>query len=228
MRIGPLLVVLFWLPAWASALAAEPDGLRWDAEAIELVPDQSLDREALERAAVAWGGIPGVPEIRLVSSGAQRISLDDEWSDEDQDEASIAVTRRTREGLVIVRAQVLVNGRERYADGSVPYAYDLETLMVHELGHVLGLDHSPEDSSVMREGQEPGEVFREPSDKDVERVRALYAPPRAQYDTIELEPLFSRWVCNCDGVRSSPSSAAWMAICAIALAFLQRRRRPIA
>jgi hypothetical protein len=59
-------------------------------------------------------------------------------------------------------------------DGSGAGTADLQTQLIHELGHVLGLVHSSDPSSVMFESFEAGEVKRTLSPGDVAAIRALY------------------------------------------------------
>jgi len=51
---------------------------------------------------------------------------------------------------------------------------DLESLMVHELGHVLGLNHNNEDFSVMYFSLGSGEIRRSLLDEDIESVICEY------------------------------------------------------
>nr|PNR52236.1 hypothetical protein PHYPA_008610 [Physcomitrium patens] len=64
-----------------------------------------------------------------------------------------------------------------------PQALDLTSVAIHEVGHVIGLAHSPMKKSVMFPSISPRHTKRELSDDDVQGVRQLYglaavnAPP---------------------------------------------------
>jgi Matrixin len=57
--------------------------------------------------------------------------------------------------------------------------HDLLSIMVHEAGHFLGLDHSREESSVMQAELGASEVRRQLSADDVAAICAVYPPDRA-------------------------------------------------
>lgn len=54
-----------------------------------------------------------------------------------------------------------------------PDAIDLESVLLHELGHALGLDHSRNQSAVMRAGIKPGQTRRMLHDDDVTGICAV-------------------------------------------------------
>lgn len=229
---GLLLGLLYLFPA--GAFAQPREGTRWDSDTVRLAPDARLlemagvDGElALERAAAAWGGIPGVPAIRIVHASPNVIAWSYVWGRaEDETPETLGVTRRWSSGVVIEEAHVLVNGTKPISIGDEldPTAYDFESLMVHEFGHVLGIEHDASDGSVMHDGMERGQWMREPSEADVARVAALYAQPLPDrnyqpYPTLDAG-------CSSTGARGRLDlhNPMLMAACAIALAYFQRRR----
>ena len=75
----------------------------------------------------------------------------------------------------IVEADIIINAEYNFASGQLKTSeIDLVSLMVHELGHVLGLEHSDEDRSIMKEGLSFGQTHRVLSDADVENILCMY------------------------------------------------------
>jgi predicted Zn-dependent protease len=52
---------------------------------------------------------------------------------------------------------------------------DLESVAVHEIGHLLGLDHSMDQNSIMFAEIPPGTIKRELGQDDIAGIRALYS-----------------------------------------------------
>ncbi|HJP94041.1 MAG TPA: matrixin family metalloprotease [Pyrinomonadaceae bacterium] len=109
---------------------------------------------------------------------------------------SDSTTGRTRvffdpETGTIVEADVSINPRPRAEDGTelqfstdgTPGTYDLEATFTHEIGHLLGLDHSAVLSSTMQSRQAFNGTFGLPaltertlSEDDRQKIRSLYGP----------------------------------------------------
>src|SRR5215207_3772601 len=107
---------------------------------------------------------------------------------------SEATTGRTRvffdpETGSIAEADISINPRPRAADGTelqfstdgTPGTYDLEATFTHEIGHLLGLDHSAVLSSTMQGRQVFNGTFGLPaltertlSEDDRQKLRSLY------------------------------------------------------
>ncbi|KAJ9135091.1 hypothetical protein P3X46_032444 [Hevea brasiliensis] len=51
---------------------------------------------------------------------------------------------------------------------------DLESVALHELGHVLGLAHSQDPNAVMHSGIAPGTIKRDLTQDDIQGIQALY------------------------------------------------------
>jgi len=62
--------------------------------------------------------------------------------------------------------------------GIIPDQHDLLSIMIHEAGHFLGLDHSREESSIMQAELAPGEVRTQLTADDVAAVCEAYPPDR--------------------------------------------------
>ncbi len=109
---------------------------------------------------------------------------------------SEATTARTRvffdpETGNIAEADISINPRPRAEDGTqlqfstdgTPGTYDLEATFTHEIGHLLGLDHSSVLSSTMQGRQAfngtfglPAMTERTLSEDDRQKIRGLYGP----------------------------------------------------
>ncbi|XP_073126897.1 metalloendoproteinase 2-MMP-like [Henckelia pumila] len=82
-------------------------------------------------------------------------------------------------GGIVAHAFAPTNGRfhydadERWVDGSVTGAVDLETVAIHEIGHLLGLGHSSVQEAIMYPIVLPG-VRKNLHADDIRGIRALY------------------------------------------------------
>jgi hypothetical protein len=167
-----------------SAVAAP---LRWEAfpiEYVDAIADGNVD-EAFD----AWAGVEDT-ELVFVrrESHAQPSAHPDRhnfiWMDEDwpYDEDKIAVSDVwADEDGEIVAFDIHVNGQVSWATDGRPDAFDLQAALVHEIGHVLGLEHSEVPSAAMFPSIERGATWRRSLDQDdVEAVQELYGLPQTQ------------------------------------------------
>ena len=118
---------------------------------------------------------------------------------------SDSTTGRTRvffnpETGAIVEADISINPRPRAEDGTAlqfstdgtPDTYDLEATFTHEIGHLLGLEHSAVLGSTMQSRQAFNGTFGLPaltertlSEDDRQKVRSLYGPGQQRLGRIE-------------------------------------------
>ncbi|HET9953437.1 MAG TPA: matrixin family metalloprotease [Polyangiaceae bacterium] len=88
----------------------------------------------------------------------------------------------------IYDADVEVNGTGRLTHGSPQDGADLQSIVTHEIGHFLGLDHANTQSAVMYATYNPGrDNLRLLRDDDVKGICAIY-PPSRQAASSECEP----------------------------------------
>ncbi|KAA8548048.1 hypothetical protein F0562_004691 [Nyssa sinensis] len=82
-------------------------------------------------------------------------------------------------GGVLAHAFAPTNGRfhydadEQWSIGPVPNAFDLETVALHEIGHLLGLSHSSVEDAIMYPSI-PSGVTKGLNGDDIQGIKALY------------------------------------------------------
>jgi hypothetical protein len=160
---------------------------------------------AVRRALARWSNLSSINFV-VTWSSATSISPADAGdgvslltiADTPENEAfnSETTTGRTRvffdpETGNIAEADISINPRPRAEDGTqlqfstdgTPGTYDLEATFTHEIGHLLGLDHSAVLSSTMQGRQAFNGTFGLPaltertlSEDDRQKVRSLYGP----------------------------------------------------
>jgi hypothetical protein len=144
----------------------------------------------VQRAALAWRGECAAPDLVLAGTtdvrpnverdGADGISVigweESVWH---HGKGTRAVTQaRWGKQNVIVEADVLLNGVDyrwdgrRVVAGPRSSALHLQSVLLHEFGHVLGLGHSYDQSALM--SHEPQRLHEGPEEDDVKGLCALY------------------------------------------------------
>jgi len=120
-------------------------------------------------------------------------------------------------------------------DNPAKVEYDLQAILTHEVGHFLGVAHSPDPNATMYASYSPGSMSqRKLSDDDVKAVCAIYPPGRAARCDLEPRGGFSS-TCNApdDGggggicaLGRTPGEAALPAsLTVLGLTLVLRRRR---
>lgn len=135
----------------------------WEKRSVELHFSKNFPvkfRSEVYKAVDAWNAVPSSMKLKVsaVDDDSMTPALDhenviywvtDTWKDDKVDEA--VTTIHHNRGL-ITEADVSINAKD-YKFYSDVYPDDgdvyLESILIHEFGHVLGLDHSNDESNVM-------------------------------------------------------------------------------
>jgi uncharacterized protein (TIGR03382 family) len=240
-----IVALLLAAPAFAFELRTDSEGdvVRWK-RTVEFVVDANLGRQldvpgavaTVKRAVAAFDarasvGVSvrqGAPEagFELDAENDNAIVVVEDWPFEARNLAATVVTLNVKTNE-IVDADIIINGEEAFGElgGERPgeARYDLQAMLMHELGHALGLQHNARDlDSVMYPSARPGDTARRDLGiDDVAALGTLYPPagPISAPTVTSGPPQF--------GCASAPSSSlASMALLAL-LASLRRRRRAV-
>ncbi len=130
---------------------------------------------------------------------------------------------------VIIDADIDLNGYNFFwttSDDGTKAATDIEATIAHELGHVLGLAHSPEPEATMFGNTAQGELKKRTLEKDdAAGVCFIYpfdttTPQGGGQGTVKVDV---QGGCSLGG-RTQPAAAAPLALAPLALLFLLARR----
>ena len=196
----------------ASGPAAGQSGRKWNGNTVRLLISGSLRQQsiaiktgtdvdaAVMAAASPWESSAGV-EISFADSTLESVSNSRSGGDgtslvtvaatsenltlfPEQENSAPAYTRLfyDRRGAII-EADVVLNPYIQFSSDETPGTYDLQSVLTHEFGHVLGLRHSPVVSATMygrlspnRERSMKGIEARTLAASDISAVRAIYGP----------------------------------------------------
>src|SRR6478752_1803260 len=169
-------------PLAASTLCA------WDRTALTYAFDtdstdlaDSLQRDAVRRALASWSAVCPVAfqEVAVTASPDVRVG----WRpvpDADYDLTGSTIAHSDYPPgcdfvtTVLPKPVHFDDSENRWAVGRVDGAFDVESVALHEFGHILGLAHSSATDAVMAPTIDDGVTRRVLSDDDVQGVRSLY------------------------------------------------------
>lgn len=146
------------------------------------VPGEYLD--AINNAAQVWNEGAGHEVIRIVgwtsatysprTDGVNLISFRDKWSEQHNQQA---VTNVWWQSSTIYETDVVVNIENfslSFSNKPQTGKVDIESLLIHEFGHVLGLDHNETAGSVMNAHLDSGYLRRNLSTADLKSISCEY------------------------------------------------------
>lgn len=179
-------------------------------------PSAGIDYEdakaSLERAAEAWMSVEcpggGRPSLTIKVEGAVTCDIaeyntkkhnanvvmfrEGVWPYTGQSADTLGFTNLNfdPDSGALYDADIEINATEAYAVGRLPKdnEADLDSVLTHELGHLLGLGHTLDVTATMVGGYQNGTYeLRTLADDDIEGICALY-PPKRQAESSSCEP----------------------------------------
>lgn len=174
-------------PRWAAS--SLPISFMVSERSLELLPNlaaNSTPLAAIEAAMRTWSippvemrlgemsnsaelGRDGVSLITFADTARNRAAVGNFWA------STIFWTARQGRQLCITEADVVLNSQSPFATGGAPNARDVQDLLTHELGHSLGLEHSPIATATMFPFGVVGQTSaRSLETDDLAGLRALY------------------------------------------------------
>jgi hypothetical protein len=185
--------------------------VKWPASTIKIALSKSLSSPpanikegsdvlgAVHRALARWSR---AANVTFIETSSDALSISPSGNGDDISLITVADTPENRAAFdnadrtgrtrifydsatgTITEADVVVNPASEFSTDGTVGTYDLETTFTHEIGHVLGLDHSGEAGSVMQPHQGINGLYEQAaigartlSDDDRAGVRALYNSP---------------------------------------------------
>ena len=146
-------------------------------------PSRTEVISSLERSAATWNEIPAAPHINITENsdspewgidGINGVYLVQDWPFSFR---ALAVTLTTYNDDTgeLIDTDIIINGEMRFGLSGERNRYDLDTVLTHELGHVLGLDESDVRGATMFPDTRRGETDRRQlSTDDVDGILSLY------------------------------------------------------
>ncbi len=231
--IATLVLLLSTSTVHAYELSRTKAGVatRWNKDVVRVeVQDGVFDNlgpyvlDTLDEAAKVWAlEVPDAPVIEFVPQGVEAevyIAWVTDWQHKD-DELAVTTTKysddigRIRKGFIEINAKVVWNaGTESPTKRDI----DLLSVMTHEFGHLLGLDHSKVKGTVMWPEIGKGEIHRRLTQDDIEGMTKLY-PPSTDAANYNLELSRGCSLCPIRGTSQFPL----LSFLVVASAFFARR-----
>ena len=171
--------------SFSSSLSSPPSNIKPDSDVVG----------ALRRALQSWATVADVQFFEASSSaetispptagdGVNLISISSVNASLFESADAPARTRVFHDsGGAIVEADIALNPTVQFSTDGTAGTYDLESTFAHEIGHLLGLEHSAVIGATMQPRQAKNGTYDRPafsqrtlSDDDVTQARSLYGP----------------------------------------------------
>jgi hypothetical protein len=237
-----------------SRARVDPDGpyLYWRARRISFVldaagcPDADMGhtRAAVLRAFNSWEAQPCTDVFFVYEGEVEGLLPDHVYEPEDDEvdgynlivwlddwpwsEERLAQTRILRNELTgeILDADIFLNGRDYYWTAADWVVIDIENVLAHEVGHLLGFEHTTDPEATMYDGYVEGETLkRNLEGTDIRGLCEVYPTDRPTPDVVEDDTEFATG-CGCVTIPRPIASGPWLAVAVTLL--LRRIRKEIA
>ncbi len=236
---------------WASLCV----GFSLQREGTAHIPFDEVERVVAE-SFVAWsdldcgGGTASIMFQQLASVACHKAEYnpdgananiilfqDNRWdySGIDNNLAKTTVSYNADTGQILDADIELNHAFNEYTTGDEDVIYDLQSILTHEIGHLLGLDHTLNSFATMFSGYQEGSIEpRTLDDDDIAGLCAIYPPGRPGVcdstprgglgNECSAEPVEDD---GCSTATAAPRHRGWLAASAavLAAALLARRRR---
>ena len=130
--------------------------------------------DAVAKAFDTWAGVTAFTFERTSDPLAANLKISFQVGDHGDGQAFDGPKGILAHAFGPVDGRFHYDGAENWVVGSVADSYDLQTVATHEIGHLLGLAHTPVKEAIMFASFSPGEIKGLAQD-DLDGIKALYS-----------------------------------------------------
>ena len=194
---GLVLFLMFTASANAFSFKTTEEGeqIKWQQPIVDyyinIEPDSNLNEddyiEAVQGSFEEWNSVPDNP-LYLNYSGLTRDHGTDytdkniiffnrgEWPENLEPNLMASTFVWNNDEGEILAFDIIINNSFKWGTNGEPYTQDLQNALTHEIGHVLGLGHSEEDTATMFGTSYTGEKSKRTLDEDdIQGISYLYS-----------------------------------------------------